>query len=104
MQLGARWRAGDAPHRGVPPVLYSAIAEQEAAYPAASAWTLTFLEGRPRCTLDDAVTVGLDAAGAVTVEAVQSLTTGGSAPGSGAAADASTVSGVPDDDDDDWLS
>lgn len=102
--MGARWRAGESPHRGVPPVLHEAIAEQEAAHPAASAWTLTFLEGRARCTLDDAVTVGLDAAGAVTVEAVQSLTRGGSAPGSGAAPGASIVSGIPDDDDDDWLS
>ncbi|WP_017794245.1 hypothetical protein [Leucobacter salsicius] len=98
MQLGARWRAGEEPHRGVPPVLYSAIAEQEAAHPAASAWTLTFLEGRPRCALDDAVTVTLDAAGSVVVEGGLGLTADRFSQGT------ATVEGVPDDGDDDWLS
>lgn len=82
MQLGARWRVGDIPHRGVPPQLHGAIAEQEATYPAASAWTLTFLEGRPRCALDDLVIVTLTATGTV----------------------ASETLGTPEaDDDDDWL-
>ena len=96
MQLGARWRAGEEPHRGVPPVLYSVIAEQEAAHPTASAWTLTFLEGRPRCALDDAVTVTLNVAGAVIIEGGAGLTADRFA--------SPAVEGVPDDADDDWLS
>lgn len=99
MQLGARWRAGEVPHRGVPPVLHTAIAEQEAAHPGAAAWTLTFLEGRPRCALDDAVTVSIDASGSVVVEAAQGLTPDRFSH------DATAASlGIPDDADDDWLS
>ncbi|WP_240422988.1 Fe-S oxidoreductase [Leucobacter sp. wl10] len=60
MQLGARWAAGSPPHRGVPPELHRAIAEQEAAHPEAGSWTLTWLEGRPRCALDDLVIVTLE--------------------------------------------
>ena len=60
MQLGARWRVGDAPHRGVPPELHAVIAEQEALHPEAGSWTLTWLEGRPRCALDGLVLVTLD--------------------------------------------
>lgn len=60
MQLGARWRVGDPPHRSVPASLHSAIQEQELAHPSAGAWTLTWLEGRPRCALDDLVVVTLD--------------------------------------------
>lgn len=52
MRLGARWQAGSAPHAGVPDALHAAISEQEAAHPEAVAWTLTWLEGRPRCELD----------------------------------------------------
>ena len=98
MQLGARWRAGEAPHRGVPPVLFSAITEQEAAFPDAAAWTLTFLEGRPRCALDEAVTVTLDAAGSVVIEAAVGLSADRFSEAR------PPVEGVPDDADDDWLS
>ncbi len=61
MQLGARWRAGDAPHRSVPESLHAAIAAAEAERPGAGSWTLTWLEGRPICTLDDVVTLQLAA-------------------------------------------
>lgn len=51
MQLGARWQAGQPPHRGVPAELHGIIAELESAHPGAQSWTLTWLEGRPRCAL-----------------------------------------------------
>lgn len=54
MQLGARWRVGDPPHRSVPAELHALIAEHERAHPDADAWTLTWLEGGPRLALDDA--------------------------------------------------
>lgn len=82
MQLGARWAAGAPPHRGVPPALHTAIAEQEAAHPDADSWTLTWLEGRPRCALDDTLIVSLDASGTVLV---------------------SPVSAAPAEEEDDWL-
>ncbi len=85
MQLGARWRVGEAPHRGVPDSLHSMIREQEHAFPEAHAWTLTWLEGRPRCALDDLVIVTL-----VGVEQAA----GSGSPGGAAGTD---------DDDDDWL-
>lgn len=86
MQLGARWRVGDPPHRGVPSALYAAIAEQERAHPGAGSWTLTWLEGRPRCSLDDLVMLELTASGETRISAL------------GGAGDA-----TPQHDDDDWL-
>ncbi|MDI6024423.1 Fe-S oxidoreductase [Leucobacter sp. UT-8R-CII-1-4] len=83
MQLGARWRVGDPPHRSVPPSLHQAIAEAELAHPSAASWTLTWLEGRPRCELDDLALVTLTATGDVSSSQLQ------------------TLSG--EDDDDDWL-
>lgn len=68
MQLGARWRSGETPHRSVPDSLHDEIATQEALHPRAEAWTLTWLEGRPRCALDDAVIISLTASGEVLVE------------------------------------
>lgn len=53
MQLGARWRVGDQPHRSVPADLLPLISETENAHPEATAWTLTWLEGRPELALDD---------------------------------------------------
>lgn len=67
MRLGARWRVGDPPHPGVPESLHREIAAQEHAHPDADAWTLTWLEGLPRCELDDLVTVELTASGDVRV-------------------------------------
>ncbi len=93
MQLGVRWRAGDAPHRGVPPELHDAIRAQEHAHPGAHSWTLTWLEGRPRCALDDLVVITVYASGETRVE--------------GAADAASDTSGTDTErqaeDDDDWL-
>lgn len=103
MQLGARWRAGETPHRGVPPTLHEAIAAQEAAHPDAHSWTLTFLEGRPRCALDDLVLVTVDAASRVVVT---SLRGDSDTDGVGGSA-RSTTHAAPDssdEDDDDWLS
>jgi hypothetical protein len=55
----------------VPASLHPAIAEQEAANPWATAWTLTWLEGRPRCELggesEATVLICLSAAGEVEV-------------------------------------
>ncbi|MGO1539905.1 MAG: Fe-S oxidoreductase [Leucobacter sp.] len=89
MQLGTRWFTGAAPHLSVPSELHDAIAEQEAAFPSASAWTLTWLEGRPRCELDSFVLVTLSADGDVVVSNLNK-----SSPPTGI---------VDDDGDDDWL-
>lgn len=87
MQLGARWSARDEPHRSVPESLHEMIAAQETAHPDAVSWTLTWLEGRPRCALDDVALVSIDAAGRpILIE--QSRDHSASVPG---------------DDDDDWL-
>lgn len=97
MQLGARWAAGSPPHPSVPSSLHEAIAGQEAAHPDAESWTLTWLEGRPRCQLSDGVIVTIDAAGAVQVL---------DAPGGAGAFDPIGGPAHDDDDDDDdaWLS
>lgn len=79
MQLGARWSLGAPPHQSVPPVLHAAIAAAEAEHPDAGSWTLTWLEGRPRCALDDVALVTLTATG-------------------------DPVSETEDDEADDWLS
>lgn len=95
MQMGARWRVGETPHRGVPASLHEIVGAQEARFPEAHSWTLTWLEGRPRLTLDDLVLVTVDAQGEVNVQAAQILTAPG-APGGNVEEE--------DDDDDDWLS
>ncbi len=114
MQLGARWRVGDPPHRGVPEALHGTIAEQEAQHPTAGAWTLTWLEGRPVCELDDVAFVTLDVVGRVRTgplregDGAASAHAAPSVPYDRAAAPAA---GGPagadgdsdDDDDDDWL-
>ncbi len=102
MQLGVRWRSGEPPHRSVPPALHEEIVRQEAAFPGAGHWTLTWLENRPRLVLDDLVRVELTAAGVVEARPVSA-----SADDRGGQAD--TSGGEPievrnyDDDDDDWL-
>ncbi|UOR03107.1 Fe-S oxidoreductase [Leucobacter allii] len=112
MQLGARWAAGSPPHRGVPAALHGEIAAQEAAHPRASAWTLTWLEGRPRCALDDAIVVTLDRSGAVVSRAVaergEPAGPGSGSPASGTSREDAGVgdTGFGDtgfDDDDEWL-
>mgnify|MGYP003435185038 FL=1 len=93
MQLGARWTVGAPPHRSVPAVLHEAIAEveAEAARPDAS-WTLTWLEGRPRLSLDGELRLTLDGSG----DPVHVV------PGH----DSPSTHSDPtiDEDDDDWLS
>lgn len=91
MQLGARWRVGDPPHPSVPRELHETIAEQEARHPTVDAWTLTWLEGRPRCALGDMVLVELDAAGAPRVTTLEPWS-------------ADTPAMDDGDDSDDWLS
>lgn len=107
MRLGARWLAGDPPHRGVPEGLTVAIADAEAAQPGAESWTLTWLEGRPVCTLlragEAVVEVRLSASGEVVVSPRAAAP---GAPGSGSVAgvDSSAADSVAvDTDDDDWL-
>ena len=80
MRLGARWLVGETPHHAVPVALHEVIAEQERNHPGAQAWTLTWLEGRPRCQLDELLVVTLDG---VSEE---------------------PAAGNGDDDNDDWLS
>lgn len=94
MRLGARWRVGDPPHPSVPAALHAEIAAQEALRPQAQAWTLTWLEGRPRCELDGLVVVALSPEGRVTATALGEGAAGGTMGGAGS---------VPDDEDDDWL-
>lgn len=65
MRLGARWRVGESPHASVPADLHSAIRDAEIAHPRASSWTLTWLENRPRCALDDVLIATIDQAGVV---------------------------------------
>lgn len=101
MQMGARWRVGETPHRGVPPLLHTAVQEAEVLYPHADSWTLTWLEGRPVLSLDSVLTIMVNADGQIHTR-TQSLITGGSS--------AALVHGgiresglSDDDDDDDWL-
>lgn len=102
MQLGARWRVGHPPHPGAPASLHSTIAELEAELPEGASWTLTWLEGRPRAEL-------LDSAGETVAEVRVAADGAISAVRGGSGTDLphtgdGTHPGVPDDDDDDWLS
>lgn len=92
MQLGARWQAGEPPHHSVPELLRATIAERELAHPDAGSWTLTWLEGRPVCTLDDLEVVSLGSGGEIRVAP---RATSLFAPSDDPAAD--------EHDDDDWL-
>lgn len=94
MQLGARWRAGDDPHRGVPELLHAEIAVSETRNPSGIAWTLTWLEGRPRVQLGDESGRLLDE---LAVDAAGHVVHGDPVSENGAAG-----SNEPDDDDD-WL-
>lgn len=86
MQIGVRWPAGETPHGQVPDVLRETIAHVDATSAATNAsWTLTWLEGRPRCERSDGFLVTLSSTN--TVEMQQ--------PG--------TTSPYDDDEDDDWL-
>jgi len=81
----------------VPPLLHPAILETEAAYPGSNSWTLTWLEGRPRCALDDVALVSVDARGAVVVSPASENAENG-VPGLHDTAVANS-----DELDDDWL-
>lgn len=60
MRLGSRFSVGDSP-RGVPDDFLSALRAAESALSEEEAktlrWTLTWLENRPRATLDNGVSV-----------------------------------------------
>lgn len=119
MQIGSRWAAGAAPHPQVPSELHDAIATAEIAMrtdptigsAGPSSWTLTWLEGRPVCTLDHRVRVTVSSTGTVRVD---SLGSDGQVVGarlsevgtSSAAAEGAAIEfddDDDDDDDDDWL-
>lgn len=108
MRMGARWRAGEPPHQGVPAGLHAAIAAQEREHPDGSSWTLTWLEGRPRCELGGIashpglVVISLDAAGEVVVTSLDAGV--GSGIGSGSEGTHGLMAQDEDLDDDDWLS
>lgn len=100
MQLGARWLVGHAPHHSVPELLHATIAAREGVHPGAASWTLTWLEGRPVCTLDDLETVSLGPGGEILV----STRGGASADGADALSAPSAAGSDLADEDDDWLS
>lgn len=66
MQLGTRWRVGEAPPSRLPEVVKDAVSRIEAALPRTDAdgwrWTLTWLEGLPIAELDDGTRVTVDRA------------------------------------------
>jgi hypothetical protein len=74
MQLGTRWTFGETPPSRLPASVVEGIADVEAEINSltvdASAWrwTLTYLEGRPICELDDGTLVSLRSDGRVTIE------------------------------------
>lgn len=86
MRLGVRWNSGTPPHSSVPELLLEAVEAQEKLFPLGQAWTLTWLEGRAHCQLDDLVRVEERASGTVTVTELMT-----------------SHDSVDDDDDDDWL-
>lgn len=107
MQLGVRWRAGEAPHPSVPGELHAALRAQEAVFPAAHSWTLTWLESRPRCMLDDLVLVWVDARGEVHTQSVElgihADTRRSSPEGADRLGRLLVDESDEDDEDDDWL-
>ena len=93
MQLGARWRAGDPPHRSVPEALVSAIAACERKHPEGDSWTITWLEGRPRLQFDDLIEVRMTAQGSIETIFLSEESEDTRNP----------TAGDEDVDDDDWL-
>lgn len=65
MQIGVRWQAGAVPHMTVPETMFYEIGNAEKLFPAATSWTLTWLENLPICTLDNVCVVKLDHSGTV---------------------------------------
>lgn len=98
MRVGSRWSLGGVAPAGLPAALLAAVPEWEALAEADASWTLTWLEGRPRCALAGVGTLTVDASGALRREPDAG---GPAAPGGPGSPDGF---GEPDDDDDDWLS
>lgn len=73
MQLGTRWSVGTTPPANLPqPVLDEIVAvEGEIAHldTATWRWTLTWLEGKPVCELDDGTVIRFDGEHAAVVPA-----------------------------------
>ena len=73
MQLGTRWTFGTTPPARLPESIVEAISKVESDINALSVdasawrWTVTYLEGRPICELDDGTLVELNSAGVVTI-------------------------------------
>jgi hypothetical protein len=71
MQLGTRWNVGETPSARLEPAVLDAIAAVEAELSDVDSsgwrWTLTWLEGRPVCQLDDGTTIRVAHDGAVIV-------------------------------------
>ncbi len=73
MQLGTRWTFGATPPERLAESIVEAIRKVENVITTlgvdASAWrwTVTYLEGRPICELDDGTLVEINAAGVVTI-------------------------------------
>jgi hypothetical protein len=73
MQLGTRWTFGATPPERLPAPVVDAIGKVEDDIIALSVdasawrWTVTYLEGRPICELDDGTLVEINAAGVVTI-------------------------------------
>lgn len=103
MQMGARWRVGETPHRGVPPTLHHCVAELEKQFPDADSWTLTWLEGRPVLALDAVAIVHVSATGIITTRIQQDSPVNGSATPFATPGEFSQNNSPDDEDDDDWL-
>lgn len=84
MRIGMRWSAGQPPHPQVPQELCEAISWVDRRAPVDTSWTLTWLEGRPRCERGDGYRVVLGSSNEVDI-----LAPGDDEP--------------YDDDEDDWL-
>jgi hypothetical protein len=71
MQIGTRWRVGDAPPARLPDAVKEAIARTEAEVveldTARWRWTLTWLENRPVVELNDGTTIRVGHDGSVSV-------------------------------------
>ncbi len=73
MQLGTRWSVGVAPPANLPQPVLDEIAAVEAEIThldtAQWHWTLTWLEGKPVCELDDGTVIRFDGEHAAVVPA-----------------------------------
>jgi hypothetical protein len=65
MQMGSRWLVGNSPHRSVPSILHTSIAELEGSTLDAKSWTITWLEGMPQLALDGQLRLTINTAGTI---------------------------------------